>query len=570
MTRQPLPGRRPRRLLRSRPRPRDRSPPAPGGAARRPPRSAPSKSKPRCSKEASSRAPSIVAKPYENPFGTLLALYMVIKDPKLGILVKQPLARSNPTRRPGSSITTVDEHPPAALLPLPPALPRGRPQPADHPAGLRHLHHARRDRSPPGSTPATALDRPPPRPSRSLSGPDGGPCPTGGAPPFHPGFEAGSLNNAAGSYSPFDMRLTRSDGEQDMTRFSAVLPPGVVGKLAGVAKCPDAAIAAAKAAPDRTAARKSSTAPPARPASQIGRTLAGAGVGSPAHLRPRQALPGRPLPRRPAQRGRDHPGRGRPLRPRHRRRPRGPDASTRKPPKSKSTAPHSDPIPHILKGIPLNVRDLRVYVDRPELHPQPDQLRTDRRPRRPCSAPASTSLDPADDVPVGLSSPLPGRRLRPPRLQAEARPEPQGRHQARRPPGPDGRPHPAPGRRQHRQRLGHPAALGLPRPGPHPHDLHPGAVRRRAATAPCPAASIYGHAKALHPAARRTARRPGLPALLHPQPARPGRRPARPGRHRPRRPDRLDQGRHPHHLRSASPTPRSPSSCSKCRAARRA
>ena len=26
----------------------------------------------------------------------------------------------------------------------------------------------------------------------------------------------------------------------------------------------------------------------------------------------------------------------------------------------------SDPIPHILQGIPLNVRDLRVYVDRPD------------------------------------------------------------------------------------------------------------------------------------------------------------------------------------------------------------
>ena len=46
----------------------------------------------------------------------------------------------------------------------------------------------------------------------------------------------------------------------------------------------------------------------------------------------------------------------------------------------------SDPIPHILKGIPLNVRDLRVYADRPELHPQPDHLRALRSPGRPCSA----------------------------------------------------------------------------------------------------------------------------------------------------------------------------------------
>ena len=42
----------------------------------------------------------------------------------------------------------------------------------------------------------------------------------------------------------------------------------------------------------------------------------------------------------------------------------------------------------------------------------------------------------------------------------------------------------------------HPAALGLPRPGPHPHDLHPRAVRRRRTA---PKGSIYGNAKAITP-----------------------------------------------------------------------
>ena len=35
----------------------------------------------------------------------------------------------------------------------------------------------------------------------------------------------------------------------------------------------------------------------------------------------------------------------------------------------------SDPIPHILKGIVLKVRDLRVYVDQAELHFEPDLMR---------------------------------------------------------------------------------------------------------------------------------------------------------------------------------------------------
>ena len=85
-----------------------------------------------------------------------------------------------------------------------------------------------------------------------------------------------SINNNAGSYSPFDMRLIRNDGEQDMTKFSSILPPGVLGKLAGVSKCPDAVIEAAKSNTGRE-----ELASPSCPAnSQIGRTLAGAGVGS--------------------------------------------------------------------------------------------------------------------------------------------------------------------------------------------------------------------------------------------------------------------------------------------------
>src|SRR5262249_55909932 len=107
------------------------------------------------------------------------------------------------------------------------------------------------------------------------SGVGGGPCPTGGVPPFNPHFQAGSLNNNAGSYSPFDMRLTRGDGEQEMTRFDAVLPKGVVAKLAGVSRCPESAVAVAKAKSGRQ-----EIASPSCPASSlIGRTIAGAGVG---------------------------------------------------------------------------------------------------------------------------------------------------------------------------------------------------------------------------------------------------------------------------------------------------
>ena len=55
----------------------------------------------------------------------------------------------------------------------------------------------------------------------------------------------------------------------------------------------------------------------------------------------------------------------------------------------------SDPIPHIIDGIPLHLRDIRIYIDRPnfthnpsscepsQLDLDPDRLRRDlRQPRR--------------------------------------------------------------------------------------------------------------------------------------------------------------------------------------------
>src|SRR5262249_1391111 len=65
--------------------------------------------------------------------------------------------------------------------------------------------------------------------------PTGGPCQAGdpsqpGDPtdradlPFHPQLSAGTVTPLAGSYSPFVLRLTRQDGEQEITRLTADLP----------------------------------------------------------------------------------------------------------------------------------------------------------------------------------------------------------------------------------------------------------------------------------------------------------------------------------------------------------
>jgi hypothetical protein len=39
----------------------------------------------------------------------------------------------------------------------------------------------------------------------------------------------------------------------------------------------------------------------------------------------------------------------------------------------------SDPFPQIIDGIPLEVKHVRTFIDRPGLHVQLDQLQTDER-----------------------------------------------------------------------------------------------------------------------------------------------------------------------------------------------
>jgi hypothetical protein len=328
----------------------------------------------------------------ENPFDSLLALYVVIESPERGILVKLP-AKVEPNEKTGRIITTFEDLP---QLPF-------------ESFGFRFREGARAPLvTPPtcGTYETEAVFTPWSDPSRKLvakssfqitKGIGGGPCPQAGIPPFKPGFSAGSINNNAGSFSPFTMRLTRQDGEQDMTRFSSVLPPGVLGKLAGVTKCPDSAIALAKSKTGRQ-----ELASPSCPAnSEIGRILAGAGVGSVLTYVPGKIYLGGPVGGDPLSVIVITPAVAGPF-----------DVGTVVVREALTLNPDtaevevdgsaSDPIPHILAGIPLKLRDLRVYVDRDRFILNPTSC-------DPSSVKATlfgSYLDvfnPADDVPVALS-----------------------------------------------------------------------------------------------------------------------------------------------------------------------
>jgi hypothetical protein len=339
--------------------------------------------------------PATAAPGAENPFDSLLAIYMVIRDPKLGILVKLP-GKVVPDERTGQLVTTFGE--------------AGQEIP-QFPFAHFRFHFRDGARSPlitppacgryaivadftpwadPGST-VTANS-----PFGIDAGPNGGPCPAAPS-PFSPGFQAGSINNNAGSYSPFEMRLTRSDSEQEMTRFSALLPPGVLAKLAGVAKCSEAGIAAAKA----RSGRQELAAPSCPAGSEIGRTLAGAGVGSTLTYVPGTLYLAGPFAGHPLSVVAVTPAVAGPF-----------DVGTVVVREALDLDPNtaevqvdgaaSDPIPHILRGIPLKLRDLRVNVDRPSFTVNP----TSCDPSAARAILYGSYLDvfsPADDAAVSLT-----------------------------------------------------------------------------------------------------------------------------------------------------------------------
>lgn len=331
----------------------------------------------------------------DNPFGSLVALYLVIKNRQLGVLVKQAgeVRPSESGANAGQLVTTFSDIPQVPFSHLDFHFSEGaRGALVTPPACGTYTTQARLT---PWADPAHPLDT---TASFSInSGVGGGACPPGGLAPFKPGFEAGSLNNSAGAYSPFVMRLTRADGEQDMTRFDAVLPKGVIGKLAGVAQCPEAAVAAAKAKSGRA-----ELANPSCPAnSQIGRTLGGAGVGGVLTYVPGKLYLGGPFAGAPLSAIAITPAVAGPF-----------DVGTVVVHEALNVNPEtaevevdgarSDPIPHILKGIPLKLRDLRIYADRPNFTLNPTSC-AKKKAKATLWGSFLDVFNPADDKPVSLS-----------------------------------------------------------------------------------------------------------------------------------------------------------------------
>ena len=340
-----------------------------------------------------------LAKLYENPFNSLLALYMVLKIPDRGVLVK--LAGKVTTDPDTGQITTVFDEIPQL------------------PVATFRLHFREGARAPLITPPtcathtATSNFNPYSAPQKTVlressfeitSGPDHGPCPNGGLPPFKPGLLAGTINNRAGSFSPFNVKLTRTDSEQEITHFSIKLPPGLVGKLAGVPYCSDQAIEAAKARTGPHGGEEELNAPSCPQASEVGTTLAGSGVGSVLVYVPGKVYLAGPYHGSKMSIVAITAAKAGPF-----------DLGTVVVREALQINPEtaevfidatgSDPIPHIIAGIPVHLRDIRAYVDKPDFALNP----TDCTRTSTASTVLGSGLDfvsEADDNPITVTSPF--------------------------------------------------------------------------------------------------------------------------------------------------------------------
>ncbi len=283
--------------------------------------------------------------------GSLLGIYLVFESPKDGVLIKLP-GKITPDPVTGQLVATVDNSP-------------------QQPFSAVHMHF-------PGGPQATLLTPPkcgtyqikseltpwnggaPVTETSSFDvnqGPDGGACPGGG---LDPKFSAGATNPLAGQTSPFVVHLTREDGSQRFSALNLTMPPGLSAYLKGVPYCPDSTLASISSEPGTGQGQIDSPSCPV--ASQVGTVTAGAGAGpSPFYTDKGRAYLAGPYKGAPLSIAVVTPAVAGPL-----------DLGSvvirnalYVNPETAQVTVKSDPIPTILHGLLLDVRDIRIAIDRP-------------------------------------------------------------------------------------------------------------------------------------------------------------------------------------------------------------
>ena len=297
-----------------------------------------------------------VARPIDNPFGSLLAIYIAVDDPKTGIVIKLAgEVQADPTT---GQLTTTVESPQQPFSDFHLDFFQGAA------AALRSPSVCGRYQTTSDFTPWSSPEGADASPSDSFEitrSPLGANCPTSEAAlPSSPGFEAGTVTPKAGAFSPFVLHLARPDGTQEIDRIETTLPEGLLAKLAGVTECSDAAIGQAESR-NKIGEGALEIAHSSCPASsEVGIVHVGAGAGpAPFYVSGHAYLAG-PYKGAPLSLEIITPAVAGPY-----------DLGTvavrtalQVDPLTTQVHAVSDPIPHILQGIPLDVRSISLELGR--------------------------------------------------------------------------------------------------------------------------------------------------------------------------------------------------------------
>jgi hypothetical protein len=289
-----------------------------------------------------------------NPYGSLFAIYLVIEDPRHGIFIKLP-GRVDPDPQSGQMKVTFQNLPQLPFTRLDLNLKGGNRSALASPTTCGKYTTTATN------TPWSAPESGPPTVSANgfeiNQGPGGLPCAnTPQERPFEIGWSAGAESVKAGASGPFNMRITRPDGSQELTGLSLKTPPGLSASLKGIPQCTAAQIAQAEASTGR--AEQANSACPA--ASRVGTLTTGAGSGpSPFYVSgnlylagPYKGAPLSVVAITPAVAGPFDLG----------------NVVVRNAVRidrgTAQVSAQSDQIPQILKGVVLRIRDVRIKLDR--------------------------------------------------------------------------------------------------------------------------------------------------------------------------------------------------------------
>jgi hypothetical protein len=271
----------------------------------------------------------------DNPFNTLIAIYVVARGS--GVLIKQA-GKVELDLFTGQVTTTVDDTPQAPFSSLHLEFKDGDRAPLVNPTACgTYTTHAQLTS---WSGKVVELDSP----FTVTKDGHGQPCP---GRKFSPGFTAGTESNIAGTSSPFHVRLTRDDDDEDIAGLRLHVPGGLLGRIADVSQLCGNADASAGRCPE---------------SSRIASVTAGAGAGpTPFYITDGRAYLTGPYKGAPFGLSIVVPAKAGPF-------DLGSVIVRAAIQVDKHTAEIdilSDPLPILLQGVTLGVRDIRVATDRP-------------------------------------------------------------------------------------------------------------------------------------------------------------------------------------------------------------